>query len=801
MKNIFVFIFFSLLSQVTLAQTGTLKGKVVNKINNDPIPFATVVLTGTGKGITTEEDGSYVFTDLTPGLYSIEVSFLGFKNAYTNDIQVNTVRPTYLDFALEEEAAALDAVEISNVNRIQREPESPVSKQTIGVSEILRNPGGDRDISKVIQILPGVASSANFRNDIIIRGGAPNENRFFLDGIEVPNINHFATQGSSGGPVGMLNVNFIKQVDFYAGAFPTNRGNALSSVIEFEQISGNDERLTGTFMLGSSDAGLTLNGPMGEKSTFILSARRSYLQFLFQALKLPFLPTYNDFQYKQDFYINPKNTITLIGLGAIDDFELNEDVNEGITDPEKIEENEYLLGNLPVNSQENYAVGVRWRHFGENSNQTVVVSQNYLNNKAIKYEDNIEDPENLILDYSSKEIEEKVRFESNHFFDKWDLSWGAGYQRAHYTNDTYSQRIVNDEVTMIDFSSRLDFNKYALFASANRSYFNERLSLSLGLRTDFNDYSNDMNNPLEQLSPRVSLSYRISEKLFLNGNIGRYYQLPAYTVMGFRSNDGTLVNKENDITYISSDHFVTGLEFIPNPYAKVSLEGFYKKYRNYPFLLEKQISLANLGSDFGVIGNEPVTSTSNGKSYGIEFLAQQRVSSGIYGILSYTYVRSMFQDGSNIYQPSAWDNRHILNVTAGKQLKRNWEIGARFRLLGGAPYTPYDTELSAQKDIWDVTGQGIPDWSKLNTERVETSHGLDVRVDKKWFFEKWALNFYVDIQNIYNFQAAAPPYLDVERDQNGNPITDPNNPNAYLTKEVQTTAGTVLPSIGIMIDF
>ncbi len=785
----------------TFAQTGTLKGRVLNKINNEPIPFANVIIDSTGIGVTSDFDGNYRIDNLKPGLYNITCSFIGFETESVLEIQVSTARPTNYDFLLREETASLEEVLVSSSSPFKKSAESPLSKQTIGASEIFRSPGGNRDISKVLQILPGVASSASFRNDIIIRGGAPNENRFFLDGIEVPNINHFATQGSSGGPVGMLNVNFIKQVDFYAGAFPANRGNAMSSVIEFEQITGNDERLSGTFQLGSSDVGLTLDGPIGEKSTFIFSARRSYLQFLFSALNLPFLPTYTDFQFKQEIEINQKNTITIVGLGAIDDFELNTDVNDDLTDPEQIEQNEFLLGNLPVNTQNNYAIGAKWRHYGERSNQTLVISQNYLNNKAVKYQDNIEDPANLLLNYSSKEIEEKIRFESNFFNNKWRANVGAGYQRAHYTNETFNRTEVDGELTTIDFNSKLDFNKFALFASASRKFFDDMLVVSLGLRTDFNDYSSEMNNPLDQLSPRISASLVLTDKLTLNANLGRYYQLPAYTVLGYRDGEGNLVNRDNGVTYIQSDHIVAGLEYNPSRYSKISLEGFHKQYSNYPFLLNEQISLANLGSDFGVIGSEPVTSTSKGRSYGVEFLAQQKLSKSVYGILSYTFVRSEFQDASGTYKPSAWDNRHILNLTAGKQLRKNWEIGAKFRVLGGAPYTPYDKELSAQKAIWDVTGQGVLDWSKLNTERLVTSHGLDIRVDKKWFFKKTALNAYIDIQNIYNFQADAPPYLDVVRDADGQPVTDPNNTSSYLIKEVQTTAGTLLPSIGIMFDF
>ena len=393
------------------AQEGVIKGRVYNSINNESIPFANIVIANTTIGVSSDIDGNFELKGLAPGSYNVICRYVGFKSFAAYEIIVSSARPTTLEIGLEEEAMNLEDV-VVRAAVFTKSEESPVSLRTISAAEIYRNPGGNRDISKVIQVLPGVASTVSFRNDIIVRGGAPNENRFYLDGIEVPNINHFATQGSSGGPVGLINVNFIREVDFYSAAFPVNRGNAMSSVIDFKQITGNDEKLSGTFMLGSSDVGLTLDGPTGDKSSFIFSARRSYLQFLFKALGLPFLPTYNDFQYKHSFKINPKNSLTLIGLGAIDDFELNTGVNEGVSDLDIIERNDYILGNLPVNTQWNYTVGANWTHFGKNSYQTFVASRNMLNNNSIKYQQNIEDPAGKLLDYTSQEIENKFRFEN-----------------------------------------------------------------------------------------------------------------------------------------------------------------------------------------------------------------------------------------------------------------------------------------------------------------------------------------------------------------------------------------------------
>tara|TARA_B100000780_G_scaffold263764_1_gene217896 strand:+ start:3150 stop:5558 length:2409 start_codon:yes stop_codon:yes gene_type:complete len=782
------------------AQTSTIKGRVFNSINNEAVPFANIFIDSTSVGTTSDFEGNYRITDLKPGTYSLICSFIGFKRQISYEVSVSSARTTTLDFALVEESTTLDQVVIT-ASPFNKREESPVSLRTISSSEIYRNPGGNRDISNVIQILPGVASSASFRNDIIVRGGAPNENRFYLDGIEVPNINHFATQGSSGGPVGMINVNFIREVDFYAGAFPANRGNALSSILEFRQIEGNDEGLKGTFTLGSSDVGMTLDGPMGKKSTFILSARRSYLQLLFKGLGLPFLPTYNDFQYKQTVKLDKKNIITLIGLGAIDDFRLNTSANDNVVDEDVIIRNNYILGNLPVNTQWNYTVGANWKHFGSNSFQNIVVSRNHLNNRAVKYLGNIEEQDQLLLDYSSQEIENKLRIENTVRSNGWKFNMGVGYENATYTNSTFNKIVVDGQVAVIDFESSLPLNKFSVFSQVSKELVQNKLMLSFGLRMDCNDYSDDMINPFDQLSPRLSAAYSLTEKLNANFNIGRYFQLPPYTIMGYRDNNSVLANKENNITYIQSDHYIAGLEFNPSLLSKVTVEGFYKTYDNYPFLLRDSLSLANLGGDFGVIGNEPVNSSSFGRSYGVELLVQQKLLASIYGILSYTFVRGEFSDKNEELIASSWDNRHILNLTAGKKFKKDWEVGMKFRYVGGAPYTPYDEVRSASIDIWNVVQQGVFDWDRLNDLRNPASHGLDVRVDKKWYFDQWAINAYIDIQNIYNFQAVGQSFLDIKRDAEGNGIIDPENPGSYQLSEIENVSGTVLPSIGLMIDF
>ena len=784
----------------TFSQSGIVRGIVSNALNNKPIEQAKIQVLDQQLGAISNEDGSYEIKGLKPGVYSFKVVVSGYNAFQINEITVTNARSVSLDFALEEIIVEQQEV-IVKANPFIRKVESPVSLKTLNATEIERLPGANRDASKVIASLPGVASRATFRNDIIIRGGSPGENKFYLDGIEVPNINHFATQGSSGGPVGLLNVNFIREVDFYSGAFPANRANGLSSVLAFKQKDGNPDAIITNFALGSSDAALTLDGPLGKKVDFIFSARKSYLQFLFAALKLPILPTYNDFQYKVNYKINQKNKLTFIGLGAIDVFRLNEKVNDNVTDSSILEKNNFILGNLPIQNQWNYTVGVNWLHYSKNSFQTIVVSRNMLNNSASRYKYKEEEiPENLLFDYSSFEAENKFRFEHNFSKNGWKLNAGVAYEYSRYYNKTYNNITVQGNPIEINFESNLFLSKAAIFGQLSKGFLNERFNLSFGLRSDINTFSESMMNPLNQLSPSISLNYRINEQWALNGNIARYHQLPSYTILGYRDGNGKLVNKENELQYISADHFVLGTEFLSKKNARFTLEGFYKSYDKYPFSVKDSLCLANIGSDFGIVGNEEVKSISTGRTYGMEFLYQQKLYKGFYAILAYTFVNSEFKDKNDNYVPTAWDSKHIVSLTGGKRFKKGWELGMRWLFSGGAPYTPYSS-ASGLAANWDINGQGILDYTQLNTKRESSFHQLNIRVDKKIFLEKFSMDFYLDIQNAYAYKAVLAPTMLVETDSNGNPVIDPNDSSRYKTKLIENASGIVQPTIGIIVEF
>ena len=792
MKKWFILSLLFLIFQTNLwAQQAMVKGRVIEVQSNEPMPFVNVIVTGTTLGTITDNEGNFKLTGLMPGFIRLQASFVGYHIVISSEFEVSNAKAAFIEIRMEKMDTEIKEVTVT-ASPFRKTEESPVSLKTIGIAEIEKSPGANRDISKVIQSFAGVLSSPSFRNDIIIRGGGPSESRFYLDGVEVPNINHFATQGASGGAVGILNADLIREVNYYSGAFPSNRGNALSGVFEFGQVDGNADKLNFKGSLGASEVSATLDGPLSDKTTFIVSARRSYLKLLFSALKLPFLPTFNDMQFKVRTRFDAKNELTFIGLGSVDVNNLNLDIKN----PD--DQQKYILGYLPVYDQWSYTLGAVYKHFRENSYQTLVLSRSHLSNSRTKYLDNDESSaSNKILDYTSQEMENKIRFENNMRMDGFKANVGANIDFAQYSNTTEQKRFYSENVIKINYNTKLNLMKYGLFGQISHEFLTQRLTLSAGFRMDANNYSSEMNNLLKQFSPRFSASYLLTSKWSLNLNTGRYYQLPPYTALGYKQNNA-FVNKGN-LKYISVDHFIGGLEFKPATAMQFSLEGFLKNYRNYPFSVNDQISLANKGADYGVIGDEEVVSTSKGRAYGAEFQARVRTTKGYSLNLSYTLVRSEFQDGTGTYIVSAWDSKHILSMTGTAALKRNWQVGGRFRFVGGLPYTPWDLNRSSLIAAWNLQGGPYLDNSKLNANRFGVFHQLDIRVDKSYYLKKMTLKFYLDIQNLYNYQSQSTDIVVRETDANGNFLTAENG-TRYVLRSVKNTSGTVLPTIGVQVE-
>jgi outer membrane receptor for ferrienterochelin and colicin len=318
-----------------------------------------------------------------------------------------------------------------------------------------------------------------------------------------------------------------------------------------------------------------------------------------------------------------------------------------------------------------------------------------------------------------------------------------------------------------------------------------------------NSFTDQGSDPLQTLSPRLSLSYVLSDKWTLNGSIGRYYKLAPYTILGFADNNGKLVNK--NAKYQASDHYVAGLEYLVNDGLRFTAEAFVKNYSQVPISISKGISLANLGGDFNVLGNEPVTTTGKGEAYGFEFFAQKKLTDKFFGILSYTYYNSSYSGLDGILKPSSWDNRHLLSLSWGYKFPRNWELGLRFRYQGGSPYTPFDA-LASQANFM-TQGSGIFDYTQLNTRRLRSFHSSDVRIDKKYNLKSITIDVFLDVTNWYIAAADAVPYFAFKRtdDNKGFATTDgkpiQTNGSNGIPVLLNNDKPSVTPTIGFIVEF
>ncbi|RSK47165.1 TonB-dependent receptor [Hymenobacter rigui] len=816
-----VWLLLLLLPRLLSAQnTGTITGLVRDRATQELLPGVTVVLEGTALGATTNEEGRYRLTGIPVGSYNLRASFLGYDPLLRANVLVNSGNANIINLELSAGAQQLGEVQVV-ANRATRvaTAETPLSVQRINTEEIKSNPGGNFDISKVVQTLPGVGGggtggTSGFRNDIIIRGGAPNENVYYLDGIEVPVINHFQTQGSAGGPTGILNVSFIEDVTLSTSAFNARYDNTLSSVLQFRQRDGNPERLQGNLRTSATEVAATLEGPLGRpdsgrvaRTTFLASARRSYLQLLFKAIDLPIRPAYWDFQFKTTTKLGAKTTLTSLGLGAIDNFEVGVPRN---STPEK----ELVLRQNPKIEQWNYTVGLNLRHLVPHGYWNVALSRTQLHNKLDLFQDGVEgDESRRILLTRSGETENKLRADMNGTVGRWAYSYGAVGQYVQYDNRFFNRlrRPVldaagNEVQPSVDvrFQTAVDFARFGGFVQVTRSFLeSNRLTLSAGLRTDGNTLTDDGRNLLRTLSPRASLSYALLPTLNLNASVGRYYKIPPSTVLGFRDEAGRLVNQSN--RYIRSDHYVAGLEWLPAPATRFTLEGFYKRYRYYPVSVRDGLSLANLGGDFAALGNEAVTSTGRGRTFGLEFFFQQKLTRKVFAVVSLTGFRSEFTGRTGAYVPSAWDSRFLASALLGRKFSRGWEMGFKYRAAGGSPYTPYN--LPASQASYLATGRGVLDYDQLNTQRLGSFQQFDYRLDKRLNWKRFTLDLFLDVQNAFVLKNPGVPDYTFERlpDNSGFATTDgqpirPDGSNGIPILLANDNTS-VTPTIGFILEF
>ncbi|MBI2428328.1 MAG: TonB-dependent receptor [Ignavibacteriales bacterium] len=757
-KILTLFIFSSLLSfaQETVRQTGILTGTVIAVVTKEPIAGATVLLQGTAIGTATDVDGNFSIDNVTIGTYNVRVSALGFEPKIKTDVVVAVGRQMRMTIELTESILQFEGVTITG-EYFSKSPDAPMSVQTLGAEEIRRLPGGFEDVVRAISILPGVAQVQAGRNDLIVRGGAPSENLFVIDNIEVANINHFGTQGASGGPLSYVNLDFVSETSFKTGGFGAKYGDKLSSVLTIDLREGRTDHIGGKGTISASQFGLNLEGPVNENGSFLFSARRSYLDFIFKAAGFSFVPEYWDFFGKLNYKLSPKDQINVLAIAALDEIKYFNDTYE------KQYDNSRILGN----SQNQVVGGVSWRHLLNSGFTNLTLSQT-----AIRY-DFLQFDSLLIPIFRSGSDENETSLRADAVFQAGkgtEVSFGIIGKYVSFSSDIFLRTFWTNFGQNLSINSSLDTIAYksAVYIQVSHSLLNN-LRLTAGGRMDyFNLIADDMS-----FSPRMSLSYAASPLLTFNVSVGQYHQAPSYIWL--------VANRINrSLRYINVDQYIAGIEYLIRADVKVSLEAYRKVYEDYPVSMTRTyLVMANTGAGFGgsedgyaSFGLDPLTSGGSGIAHGIEFFLQKKFSEvSCYGLVSISYNESRFKALDGVSRPNSFDQKWIVNLGGGYILNESWEFSGKFRYSTGRPYTPYNAN-------------GTQNISAINSARIDANHSLDLRIDHRWNFERWNLITYVDVQNVYNRKPIDIPRYD---EQTG--------------KLKESDAIGLLPSIGISAEF
>jgi hypothetical protein len=745
------------LSGLLNAETGVLTGKVLDASTKQPVPGANIVIAGTLFGAASDVNGNFTLSGIPVNVYRVKASAVGYESETKTDVSINSSRPTTVIFELVEKAIEIKGVIVES-GYFQKDPSFLNSTQSLSYEEIRRAPGGFEDVIRALSVLPGVARAEPGRNDLIVRGGAPSENLFLVNGFEVQNINHFGTQGVSGGALSYINLDFVKGTTFSTGGFPVLYGDKISSVLKIDLRDGRTDKLGGKATISASQFGLNLEGPINEKSSFIFSARRSYLDFIFKAAGFGFVPEYYDVLGKSDYKLDETNSVSFLFTGAFDFVKYFNDTED------KRYDNSRVLGS----DQTQYIAGLSFRHLFNKGFYTLALSRNYVDYDTRQNDTLL----NLVFKNISREQVNALRGDVVYKISPaFEMNTGAKFEYIKFKADillptfltsfcdTLPNTVLNSEDKFYKTSAYLNFITTMM----------GRVSANIGVRADYFSASDKK----IYYSPRFSASYMFNDLTSLNFSTGIYYQAPSYIwLIGD--------NRNKSLKNIKAAQYILGVERYLREDMLVKIEGFLKDYSNYPTsTLRPYIILANTGAgysgsedNFASFGLEHLINGGSGKAKGVELSLQKNLSElPFYGILSLTYSKTRFIPLDGIERPGTYDQNWIFNLSGGYKINESWEAAVKFRYASGRPYTLYNND-------------GTQTIANYNMARLDPAHSLDVRVDKRWYFDNITLITYLDIQNIYNNKKGGLVRWDAQKKK----IDD------------ESSIG-LLPSIGVSLEF
>jgi hypothetical protein len=761
MKKIFmILLFFSATS--IFAQNdepkGSLEGKLLDVETKTPLIGVNIYIKNTQTGTTTDSEGNYKISNIPVGLINVVFSYIGYESVTKADVSIKPDRTLFLNVDMKSSAVELEDVVVTNGYFSELE-NKPVSTVNFSSEEIRRSPGTAGDVSRILFTLPSIAKVNDQRNSLIVRGGTAVENSFYLETIEIPNINHFPVEGSSDGPIGILNSDFINDVNFHSGGFSPIYGDRLSSIMDITYREADKTRFSPQVNLNLAGAGGSVEGAIGEKLNYLFSFNRSYLDLLVNQIEegAP-LPKYGDAQTKIVYDLDDKNKLTLLDVFSVDEIYMDED--------KAVENDANMYGS--TNGITNTA-GVNWQHIWSNAGY----SNTSVAHTFTKYDRDYSKTVTQEQFYTNNSDEQTIRLRNVNYL-KLDnenaIEFGGDLSGSFINFNTFYGEYEDQYGNTTDplyINSKMDGSKIGVFGV---HHFNllENLRLDYGTRVDYFTYNKNFD-----VSPRGTLTYQLSPKTTFSVGAGLFHQnIP----------NNILVQNEDfkSLKTPTAVHYTAGFSQELWSATRLSLEAYYKDYYNFPINPEQPtMFLFDQVQVYGIFwSNSTLEDNGRANAKGIEVILQKKLAEDFYGLVSAALSNASYKDYFEQWHDRIYDNRFNFNIEGGYIPSNDWEFKVRWVYANGAPYTPFDYEASK------AAGVGIWDLSRTNEERLPDYHSLNLRIDKRFYFSSSSLLFYLSVWNVYNRENVAFYYWN------------------EVTNEIDSqTQWSTLPVIGVEYEF
>lgn len=711
------------------AQTGVVSGLVVDRVTKEGLPGANIMVQGSSCGTAVDSEGRFILPNIPVGTVAIRVSLVGYVPRVLTDIVVTNKRSVELNIELEPTVVeSKEGVDV-RADYFQMPREIVMSAQALRFEEIRRAPGAAADISRMVQSLPGVVQTSDSRNDLIVRGGSPAENLNVIDGFEFGNINHFGVQGTSGGAIGMLQTEFISEATFLSGGFPARFGDRMSSVLDIRLREGSRESVSGSADVSMAGAGFIAEGPAGERASFMVAARRSYLDLFMNSIAFAAVPKYSNFTGKASWQATDKDKVSVLLLGGRDNIHIQQDP-EG-SNADIVSDDVDMRG-------EQYLTGLSWQHVSSAGSMNTVHAWTSRNEYEAAVNDFTRQPATMVHTNNSSEALQAVRLTRTASVGMTG-EFQAGFALRRISTD-YRMKVNADTSWNGIAHPALDVDRTGVATKGDAfvqyTYRpDKQITYSVGTRLNYFDAIADHYS----FDTRFSFSYPVLPTLCVKLSAAVVHQSPELLWI-----EGSAVPNRS-LKFLEARHGIVGLEYYPSEDSRLSMEGYRKEYRNYPVSsIDHRMSLANSGDTFAPNQSEGLTSEGTGSVVGVDLFAQKKLTESFYGMASLSISRTRHRALDGVERNGSYDIPCVMTMVGGYKINGHWEISSKFRFVSGRPHSRIDD--GASRAAHDLRY----DMNYVNAERYPNYWRWDVRIDYRATFDGWNLVAYLDFQNVTN---------------------------------------------------